>query len=658
MHRRRFRLGSSGTEHLAPPRLSAARRAFALPGHWPLLAAATALALYGRTLGYGWVYDDATEVVQNAFVRSLSQLDEIFRSTAWAGSGVETYLYRPLPTATFALNYQISGLQPWSYHLANVLLHGAVSAMVYLLGRRWGLGPAASGLGALAFAVHPVHVEVAAAVFGRKDLLAAFFLLLMALTHSWASKGGKCRTFVPVLFFLAGLFSKEVAVAGPLLVAAQDRWLSSPLERGERKRRAWLYGAYGIALGIYLAARWKVVGVWGVPATSPLDNPLVGAPLGIRLATAVVVLGKGMSLLVAPYTLSPDYSFDALPLVRSPFDLRLWASLTLLLVAAGAVAFRRPPRLGGGGEPRQGEAAGLPQTGRSSFGKRRAFLQLVFSWYLLTLLPAANVFVLSGTIFGERLLYLPSVSACLMGGWALDLWAKKFPVWGGATTAVVGLALATQTIRYTGAWKDDFSLFRWAAQAVPTSTKVHHKLGEEWLRRGELGEALRSLDRALAVAPWNEFANFTRGQAVSHVAVRYSHVLDTPWDVTHRPRDPDLLYTLGQILQERGDTLWAERLWEEALALDPEHPPSLGDLAVSRVVEGDTLTALLYLEKAVARSPSLATAWYNLAQLRLARGEIPQAREALQRFLKAAGPALSQEIFWARRLLAEIDSRP
>lgn len=659
MGRRGFRVGSSGAGHPALPLSpTSLRPAFALHGYWPLLAAATALALYGRTLGYGWVFDDATEVVQNTFVRSLSHLGQIFRNTAWAGSGVETYVYRPLPTATFALNYQISGLEPWSYHLVNVLLHGAVSAMVYLLGWRWGLGPTASGLGALLFALHPIHVEVAAAVFGRKDLLASFFLLLMVLTHPWAARRGGGRTLVPVLSFLGGLCSKEVAVAGPFLVAAQDLWSGASPHGEARRRGTWLYGAYGLVLAAYLAVRWTVVGAWGVPATSPLDNPLVEAPLVTRMATAAVVLGKGVGLLVAPHTLSPDYSFNAIPLVRSPLDTRLWASLVLLALALATLLFRGLPRLPGRGGPRRNGPVGLAEDDGQGSSMHLPFLKLAVSWYFLALLPAANVFVLSGTIFGERLLYLPSVAACLLGGWVLAGGVRKNPrIWGLPVAAYL-LALTAQTIRYTGAWKDDLSLFRWAAAAAPASTKVHHKLGEEWLRRGELGEALRSLDRALAVAPWNEFAGLTRHQAVAHVAARYSLVLAAPWDAAGWPRDPELLYTLGHILRERGDTLWPPRLWEEALILDPEHPLALTDLAVSRIMAGDTLTGLLYLERAVRRSPSLPTAWYNLAQLRLARGELPRAREALRRFLEGVGPTPSPEAAWARQLLAEIGPRP
>ena len=43
---------------------------------WQVLAALAAAALYLRTVGFGWVYDDQMEVALNTFVRSLSNLHE------------------------------------------------------------------------------------------------------------------------------------------------------------------------------------------------------------------------------------------------------------------------------------------------------------------------------------------------------------------------------------------------------------------------------------------------------------------------------------------------------------------------------------------------------------------------------------------------------
>ena len=72
---------------------------------------------------------------------------KIFLTTAWAGSGMETYLYRPLTTLSYSLNHLIFGLEPGGFHLVNVLLHGVASVLVFRVGRVWGLSNAAAGIG-------------------------------------------------------------------------------------------------------------------------------------------------------------------------------------------------------------------------------------------------------------------------------------------------------------------------------------------------------------------------------------------------------------------------------------------------------------------------------------------------------------------------------
>lgn len=600
-------------------------------GAWQLLIGAVAIAVYSQTIGFGWVYDDQMEIVRNLHVHSLRRIPDIFSSTIWAGSGMETFLYRPLASVTYALNHQLSGLLPWSYHLVNVLLHAVVSVLVFRLGRFWGVPALASGLGGLLFAVHPVHVEVAAAVYGRKDLLAAFFVLIMTLSHRPALRRGGWLFIPPIAAYMAALLSKEVGIIGLALVAAHD-WLQAPDRRALLRdpRVPLLYAGYLAALSVYFFLRTWVTGGLAIPGTSILDNPLVAAEPFSRAATILVVLGRGVVMQAVPWSLSPDYSFNAIPLVRSVLD---WRFLVLLAVLVGSTL---------------GLARGA--------GRIRA-VRLALAWYLVTIFPTSNALITIGTIFGERLLYLPSVSLCLLAGVGLAWGVRKMP--RAALLAVpfwMGLMVA-QTVRYSAAWKDDISLFRWATEHVPNSTKAHHKMGEELLRRDQLGDAVRSLRRSLEIAPDNEFASVTLGIARERIRDRYLPPPGPGTSVDAPPSDPDVLYVLGQLSRERGDLEEAKDYWEEVLRWEAGHPESLADLGVLRIAQGDTTTALDYLARAVQGKPSLASAWFNLGRIRLARGERAQAREALEQFVRTADASLAQQVDWARDAILQLGGR-
>lgn len=86
--------------------------------------------------------------------------------------------YRPLCTLSFRLNYALGALDPWGYHLVNVVLHCVTTALFsslssLLLGSGcWSL------LAGLLFAAHPIHTEAVAGIVGRADVGAALFFLL------------------------------------------------------------------------------------------------------------------------------------------------------------------------------------------------------------------------------------------------------------------------------------------------------------------------------------------------------------------------------------------------------------------------------------------------------------------------------------------------
>ena len=116
----------------------------------------------------------------------------------------------------------------------------------------------AAGVGAFLFAVHPIHVEVVANVSGRKDLLAAIFVLGMALSHRRILARSAGWIGVPVAFYVCAMLSKEVGVAALLLVAAQDVFLENDRVAFFKRRR--VVGTYVTYVGALVARNLLLVG--------------------------------------------------------------------------------------------------------------------------------------------------------------------------------------------------------------------------------------------------------------------------------------------------------------------------------------------------------------------------------------------------------------
>jgi len=583
------------------------------------------VGLHLRTVGHGWAFDDAMEVVGNAFIQSWDHVGRLVSTTAWTGSGMETHLWRPLTSVSFLLNHSMSGLQPWSYHLVNVLLHAAVAALVVRVGLRWGLPAAAAGVGGLLFALHPAFVEVVAPASGRKDLLATLFILVFVLSHPRARQSGGRWTGVAMAALAGAALSKETGfMALPLLATVEVIRSRSPSEPFADPSSRALWASYAVVVAGLWMARWSVTGGAAVTGTEFWDNPLVDAGPFSRTATALAVLGRGVATLLLPLSLSPDYSFEAIPLVASPLDPRPWAAGVLL---------------------------GVPALAAWRLRRRTPWLGIAVAWYALGILPASNLLALTGTIYGERLLYLPGVAVCLASGATIHALGARHRRTGVLLAFAAAGMLAFQSFRYAGAWRGDVPLFEWAVRAVPASTKAHHKLGEEYLRLGRTGDALASLSRSLAIAPDNRWAAATRDQAVARAAAEYRAVLERPMGAA-LPADPRILHVLGQQLRGGGDLQGARRLLDAAVAADPEGALYREELGVILLQQGDTTGAVRELEAAAGGSPELVSPWYTLGRIHLSRGDAAEGYAALDRFVHRAGRRWPREVAWARELLA------
>ena len=109
---------------------------FLLKGRLPfLLLGLATLAVWAQTVRFGFVWDDDYFIRDLQSIRSLRHVPEMFyRLDAQSTVPDGFVLFRPIRTLHYALLYSIGGSdvpQPWIYHLANVLWHGAAAMMLF-----------------------------------------------------------------------------------------------------------------------------------------------------------------------------------------------------------------------------------------------------------------------------------------------------------------------------------------------------------------------------------------------------------------------------------------------------------------------------------------------------------------------------------------------
>lgn len=506
----------------------------------PLLVLLTAVAVYANSLANGFAYDDDWIIVRNPRVHDAADLRSIWLTPYWPSFGDLLGLYRPLTIFGFALQWAIVGDAPWLFHLTSIVLHAAVCIVGYYLLAEF-VPRGAALLGALVFAVHPIHTEAVANVVGQAELIAA--LAVLAACVLWLRRAadapvGWARTAALAGLYAAGLLAKEHAIVLPGLLVALDLARGrigrpdpgarhTALTHGDRsatparhgyvvaalRPMAWLF----VVAIAYLVIRLQVLGSL---AGSDPGPSLPYLREDVRLLTALRAWPEFARLLIWPFDLSADYS----PGVVLPADsiTPMIALGFLLLVGTVALALLTPR---------------VPRAGLSA------------AWFLVSILPASNLLFPIGVLLAERTLYLPSFAVALAAAFA----------WQGLTESTVAKATARAPRRM-------------ALYAVPVAAF----LGLMAARTVQRNPDWADVD-AVMLALLRDHPESYRAQWSA--AVRSAEAGDTRsaeehWALAYAmwPRDPQMLAELGAYQLGRSRPELAVDLLSTARRLAPELP--------------------------------------------------------------------------------------
>jgi len=433
-----------------------------------LAVAVCALVPYVPALWNGFAMDDLYIIAWNPLVHSLQGAWRAFGAPYWPPD-LGGQMYRPLPLATFAVDWTIAHGHPAWFHAVNLLWHAGVAVIVTALALRspspdgrGGQGVRTAALaGGLIFAVHPVHVEAVANVIGLGELMAAAGVCLAvyaAVVRQDVTLSGAA--------LVLGLLSKENAVVAPALIIWA--WIVGFPPRPAPRRMLTFVVSWVIIAGVYLAIRGTVLHPYvRLHAIAPV---FLGESAFAGRLTALAALGDVLRLLVFPLTLRVDYSPAERTIVRSLLDGRFLIGLACLALWAGllVMAWRRQRRV---------EAYGL-------------------GWIAIAFLPVSNLLFSTGVLLAERTLYLPSVGLALAAGAALArLPAPRLRVVVALLVAAGGIRAALRT----PVWRDDFAVTESILRDSPESYRGPARMGAIYQSHRQAERALAALHEAMRI---------------------------------------------------------------------------------------------------------------------------------------------------------------
>ena len=179
---------------------------------------------YHEILNYFFTASDSLTLIDTSRIQSSKDVIRILTEPLMNGTQfTDIYrYYRPITTLSFSLDYLIWKINPFGYHLTDLLLHIIVSILVFFTIRSLsGRQSMTAWLGAVLFTIHPVLLESVPANARRQDIVAALFMLLALLAFFNYHKRTLSRKKMPIwsLFFYAlSLGAKELAAIVPFMI--------------------------------------------------------------------------------------------------------------------------------------------------------------------------------------------------------------------------------------------------------------------------------------------------------------------------------------------------------------------------------------------------------------------------------------------------------
>ncbi|MDQ6894737.1 MAG: tetratricopeptide repeat protein, partial [Acidobacteriota bacterium] len=504
---------------------------------WGLLLAAACFAAYANGLTGTFTYDDKAIVRDNLRIRAPDRISELFTTQYFGGPRGTGTNYRPVLLLSYAAEWWIHGRDAVAFHLLNLLLHVAATLLLGSLFLAAGFGAPETALASLLFALHPVHVEAVTSLVGRGETLTAVLVLAFLHAGIGSGAGGRGRALRlagAVLLYGLALLTKESAAMAPallflVLLHREPGEFRARFSRALGKTAVVGAASLPVLAGYFAARSWVLGGLFHSPTTGifVVENPLAPLAPVPRVLNACLVLLRYLGRIVFPLHLSADESAWSIP-VAGKGSLAAIAGAVLL---AGILALA---------------VARVPSRSPLAFGTL---------FFAIAFLPTSNVFVAFGTIFGERIAYLPSAGICLVLGSLLAGGAARFEELSPGRkrlAAIVTLFFALRTVTRNAVWWTDSSLFSNSVRVSPASAKTHYNHAYILAEHGRREEALAEYRRAVAIYDgyWDAWAGKGRMERelgrLDRAEASYRKALRT------LPTYENGFFGLGMVLESKG----------------------------------------------------------------------------------------------------------
>jgi tetratricopeptide (TPR) repeat protein len=490
---------------------------------------------YLPALKAGFVnWDDPDYVNKQIFRQDFSNLKALI-TTPIQGN------YHPLTMISLALNYSISGMNAWSYHLVNLLLHLINCILVFrfalLLSNK---NTPIAFVTAILFGIHPMHVESVAWVTERKDVLYGLFFIAGLISYTkYTDTGNRKQYIITLMFLILALLSKPAAVIFPLVLFCIDF-----LRRRKLVTKLFIekipFFIFPLILGFITFLAQKEKGAVDSYAFS----------MGTRILMGFYGIMMYFIKMIIPVNLSPFYPYA--PINQSlPTEYYL-APLFFVALAILCIYSWKKNRV-------------------AAFG---------ILFYIINLLLVVQFLPVGSAIIADRYTYIPYIGLFFILGWLINRFAKGNMHKTYYIIIPVVILFSFLTYQQSAVWNDAASLWDHAIKINPNSRAYDNRAGL-FNEEKNYSKALEYYNEALKLNAIDKEAYTNRGNIYFNSKKLDLAYQDYKKALSIQPDYYSALDNLGALLAMRGQYDSALIYLNRALSIKPDYVSSYRNRALT-----------------------------------------------------------------------------
>ncbi len=558
---------------------------------YKLLVISTLLLLgtliYSNTFYSSFYFDDTGSIVNNSAIRNILNLQAIWNF--WPTRFI-TYF-------SVALNYHLSQLNVFSYHLFNLTVHLSSAILVWWFMLLTFSTPAMNGkkitkhanliafFAGLLFMTHPIQTQGVTYIIQRAVSLATLFYLAslsLYVKSRLLQQQGK-RPIVSRLFYcfslitaVLAMFTKEMTITLPLMLLLYEACFLKTKERLNWRYLVLFFATILIIpLTMFLTKSVDFIGIRRILGPTPNIYPWQ------YLLTQFRVIVTYLRLLFIPINQNFDYDYH---IAKNLLELPILASL-ILLVSILTIAIR-------------------------IFSKYRLISFGIF-WFFLTLLPESSIIPIQDIIFEHRL-YLPMV------GFSFFLVSLIYYIFENKTlkSMVIVLLIITScyailSYRRNLIWKNEFTLWNDTVYKSPKKARPYDYRGLAYIDQGNFTQAISDCTKAIEINPKDENAYYGRGNSYYKQNNFSQAISDYNKAIEINPNFTEAYFNLGFAYCKQGNFTQAISDYNKAITINPNFANAYIGRGLAYESQGNFAQAIFDYTKAIEINPNLALTYNN-----------------------------------------------